>query len=315
MTHRRAIHTNLFLLVIATLFIAMPRHDIAADHHESKVIKHSFFVAGPSFTGIIDEDGKEQWKAPRNGARDGWVLPNGHVLIIWNNEAREFNKEREVIWTYELDPSNKELGTIERLDNGNTLITELGPKPRLMEITRDGEIAVEVPLQPETDNNHMQTRMARKLPNGNYIVPHLFAYAVKEYKPDGTVVKAFETDTEYFGGRDTRHWPFTAIRLNNGHTVSGLTYGNRVVEFDKDGKVVWDLQNSDVGGIIHDACGVQRLPNGHTVVTSYGAKEGVKLFEVTPEKKVVWTYEGPHKAHHFQILTTNGKPIEGKPMK
>ncbi|GIT38773.1 MAG: hypothetical protein Ct9H300mP7_6940 [Verrucomicrobiota bacterium] len=34
----------------------------------------------------------------------------------------------------------------------------------------------------------MQTRMARKLPNGNYLVPHLLAFKVKEYKPDGTVV-------------------------------------------------------------------------------------------------------------------------------
>ena len=45
-----------------------------------------------------------------------------------------------------------------------------------------------------------------------------------------------------------------------------------------------------------------------------GAKKGIKLFEVTREKKMVWKYEG-HRAHHFQILTTNGKPIEGKPLK
>ena len=32
-------------------------------------------------------------------------------------------------------------------------------------------------------------------------------------------------------------------------------------------------------------------------------------------EKIVWTYEGPHRAHHFQILTTNGKPLSGKPMK
>ena len=49
-----------------------------------------------------------------------------------------------------------------------TLVVERGPKPRLLEITKDGKVAVEVPLKPETDNGHMQTRMARKLPNGNY---------------------------------------------------------------------------------------------------------------------------------------------------
>ena len=34
-------------------------------------IRHSFFVAGPSFTGIIDADGKEVWDSGRHGARDG----------------------------------------------------------------------------------------------------------------------------------------------------------------------------------------------------------------------------------------------------
>ncbi|MFM9115521.1 MAG: hypothetical protein ACKOU6_05100, partial [Planctomycetota bacterium] len=35
-------------------------------------IKHSFFIAGPSFTGIIDEEGKEGWNAGRPAARDGY---------------------------------------------------------------------------------------------------------------------------------------------------------------------------------------------------------------------------------------------------
>jgi len=42
----------------------------------------------------------------------------------------------------------------------------------------------------------------------------------------------------------------------------------------------------------------------------------VNLTEVTREKKVVWRYNAsPHGFHHFQILTTNGKPIEGKPLR
>ncbi len=93
-------------------------------------------------------------------------------------------------------------------------------------------------------------------------------------------------------------------------------YGNRVVEFDPQGRVVWELKNDDVQGIVKDTCGVQRLPNGNTVVTNYGQREkdAVKIFEVTPSKKIVWIYKG-HRAHHFQILTTNGKPIAGLPMK
>jgi len=305
----RIIH---LLTIALALLVAYPA---MAENAKPRPITHAFFVAGPSFTGIIDEQGREQWAAPHAGARDGWVLPDGHILIAWANEVLEFDNNKHICWRYTLDPSNQEVGTVERLENGNTLVTELGKHPRLLEVAPGGDIAVEVPLQPETDNAHMQTRMARKLSNGDYLVPHLLGFAVKRYTPTGRVVREFDTDTEWFGGRKTEHWPFTAIRLPNQHTLVGCTHGNQVVEFDRQGRVVWDVDNDDVGGIIHDACGVQRLPDGDTVIASYGAHDGVKLFEVTPDKQVVWTYAGPNRVHHFQILTTNGEPLPGRPMK
>ncbi len=279
-------------------------------------VKHSFFVAGPTFTGIIDEEGKESWDSGRGGARDGWVLPSGNVLIAWNDIVREMTPDKQVVFEYKLDPANKEIGTAVRLDNGNTLITELGKKPRLMEVTADGKIAVEFPLKPETNNAHMQTRMARKLASGNYLVPHLLAFKVKEYTPGGKVVKEFPTDMKDLGGREAKNWPFTAIRLAGGNTLVCLTNGNKVVEMDADGNVVWKVSNDDFdNNPFDDACGGQRLPNGNTVITAYHARQGIKLFEVTRDRKIVWTYEGPHRAHHFQILTTNGKPVEGMPLK
>ncbi len=279
-------------------------------------ITHSFFVAGPTFTGIIDEDGNEAWDAGRGGARDGWVLENGNVLIAWNDVVREFTPEKKIVFEYKIDPINKEIGTAQRLENGNTLITELGTKPRLMEIDSQGNTVIEFPLLPETDNAHMQTRMARKLDSGNYLVPHLLAFKVKEYTAEGDVVKEFRTDLDELGGREAKNWPFTAIRLENGNTLACLTNGNKVVEMDADGNVVWRVSNQDLeGNPIDDACGGQRLPNGNTVIAAYHAKVGVKLLEVTRDKEVVWSYEGPHRAHHFQVLTTNGQPIEGTPLK
>lgn len=303
-------HLVFFLFGIAGLFL--PNHGIA----EETAVKHSFFVAGPEFTGIIGEDGEKEWDSGRGKARDGWVLPNGNILIAWNNVVQEFTKDKTVVWQYKLSKPNKEIGTVQRLDSGLTMVTELGAKPRLMELDADGKIQSQCPLQPETDNAHMQTRMARKLANGNYLVPHLLAFRVKEYTPSGEVVQSFATDLKSLGGRAAKNWPFTAIRLEGGNTMICLTNGNKVIEVDQQGKVVWSVTNEDLPGKpIDDACGGQRLPNGNTVIASYHAKVGVKLLEVTPDKKIVWTYEGPHRAHHFQILTTNGKPVAGPPMK
>ncbi|MCB1207256.1 MAG: hypothetical protein KDN18_23590 [Verrucomicrobiae bacterium] len=270
-------------------------------------IRHSFLICG-KYTAIVGESGRIEWES-QGGSRDGFVLPNGNVLFSQGNRAREVTRDGREIWSYALSKENKELGTALRLESGNTLVVERGVNPQLIEVTAGGEIAARVVLQPETDNIHLQTRMARKLPNGNYLVPHLLAFAVKEYAPDGGVVKTFRSDLEELGGRKAEVWPFTAIRLANGNTLVTLTHGNRVVEFDAGGKVVWLLDNAKVGGRLADPCGAQRLENGNTVICSYGQRnpEKPKLFEVTREGEVVWEFFHPDAtAHEVHVLTTNG---------
>jgi hypothetical protein len=299
-----------------SLWMAVPISLVLAAWVQSEEIRHSFFVAGPTFTGIIDEAGQESWDAGRPAARDGYVLPGGNLLIAWDNEVKEFTPDKKVVFQYAKSADNNEIGCVERLAGGNTLITELGRKPRLLEVDAAGKVVVEVPLEPETDNAHMQTRMARKLPGGNYLVPHLLAFKVKEYTPAGKVTKEFATDLAELGGRGAENWPFTAIRLENGNTLVDLTHGNKTVEFDADGKVVWQISNDDLAEKpFADPCGCQRLPNGNTVIASYAASQGIKAFEVTRDKKLVWKYDGPHRVHGIQVLTTNGKPVEGQPLK
>ena len=167
---------------------------------QDEPVSHSFFIAGPTLTGILDESGEVEWDAGRPGARDGYVLSNGSILICWGDEVIEYDRDKQILFNYKKPDINEELGTAVRLDNGNTLISELGDHPRLLEINHAGEIVVEVPLEPETDNAHMQTRMARKLANGNYLVPHLLAFAVKEYSPTGEIIKTFKTDLPELGG-------------------------------------------------------------------------------------------------------------------
>ncbi|MDB4459070.1 sulfatase [bacterium] len=279
-------------------------------------IRHSFLITG-SRTAIISEDNKIVWEVPGR-SRDGSMLPNGNLLISHTKEAKEYTRDGKVVWSYALDPANKEMGTSVRLKNGNTLIIERGAKPRLLEVTPDGKIAVNCPLKPDTDNAHMQTRMARKLPNGNYIVPHLLGFAVKEYQPDGKVIRTIKTDLEELGGRKEENWPFTAILLENERLLVNLTHGNKTVEFDKAGKVVWRVDNSHAGGRFADPCGGQRLSNGNTVICSYGQRkpEMAKVFEISAEKEVVWEYKNTklRGVHEIHVLTTNGKKL-GVPMK
>ena len=186
-------------------------------------IKHSFLICG-NRTVLLNENSEIIWQTEGYG-RDGFVLGNGNILVSVGNVAKEITREGKLVWSYKLSKGNKELGTCMRLENGNTLVAERGVNPQLLEVDKEGGIAVRVPLQPDTDNAHMQTRMARKLPSGNYIVPHLLAFAVKEYKPNGTIVRTIKTDLPELGGRKQRNWPFTAIHLKGGNLlVNSVSY-------------------------------------------------------------------------------------------
>jgi hypothetical protein len=281
-------------------------------------ITHSFLATGAE-TYIAGGDGKVLWSYPA-GTRDGWVLPSGNVLLAVNTSrefpgggAVEVTREGRVVFSFK--GTQAEVNTVQAVGEGRYMLTEAGPKPRLLEVGRDGNVLVEVPLQAQTKDAHLQTRMARKLPGGNYLVPQLLDKVVREYTPEGKVAWEAKTPDD-----PPECWPFTAIRLEDGNTLVTCTHGNTVVEFDKGGKVVWQLTNADLPKpLLKDPCGAQRLPNGNTVITSYGqgAAGEVKMLEVTRQKKLVWTLRDAkrHGIHEFQILDTNGKPLEGRPLR
>ncbi len=69
--------------------------------------------------------------------------------------------------------------------------------------------------------------------------------------------------------------------------------GKIVYEVDPEGKVVWRLTQEDVPDVkFYWINGIQRLPNGNTVVGNWfihqRRSDSTPFFEVTPDKKVVW---------------------------
>ena len=314
----RSLLTLLSLLVLNQVSDRRALHAAETDVRQVSAtgIRHGILLCGNT-TVLINEENEVVWEVAKP-SRDGYALTNGNILFSASNVATEMNRSGQTVWTYALDPINKELGTAVRLENGHTLVVERGPKPRLLEVTRHGQIAAEIPLQPETDNDHMQTRMARKLPNGHYLVPHLLAFKVKEYDPAGNVVAEIRTDLPELGGREAENWPFTAIRMENGHTLVNLTHGNKTAIFDAAGKVVWKVDNGDLEGRFADPCGGQLLPNGHVVITSYAQRDPskVRVFEVNPQKEVVWELFHPKAyAHGIHVVSTQGRPLEHPFMK
>ena len=283
-------------------------------------IKHRVLSCGKQ-TYILEEDGTQSWTYP-SSTRDGYVLENGKILLTLSKSKKHkggavilidpANNEETLVWK----GTQAEVNGAQPTPTGTFVLTEAGEKPRLLEINQAGDIQVEFALKCQKKRKHMQTRMARKLSDATYLVPHLLDFAVFHYDGQGNVLAKFDTTVKGDNKHEIHSWPFTAIRKDDGNTVVCMTHSNRVAEFDPEGKIVWQLSNDDLPEkLLHDPCGAQVLPNGNLVIASYAAprhdKNSPKMFEVNRDKQVVWKYVAPNVSgvHHFQILTTDGQRV------
>lgn len=83
---------------------------------------------------------------------------------------------------------------------------------------------------------------------------------------------------------------------------SDLVLGSKTALIGEDGKAEWEYRGGSRDVFV--------LPSGNVLIA-------FKMIGVTPEKKIVWACDHPMAVavHHFPILTTNGKPKPGRPLK
>jgi len=237
---------------------------------------------------LVNEQGDIDWKQPIRQIHDASRLPNGNVLFqrSWTDIV-EIDSEGATVWKY--DAANQhgntgkkvEVHAFQRLANGDTMIVESG-SGRIIEVDAQGTLKKEIVLTLNHKNFHTDTRLARKLENGNYLVAHEGDKVVREYNAKGTVVWDYLVGTKVY----------SAQRLANGNTLIGAGDGHRVVEVDQSGKTVWSVEEQDLPGItLAWVTMVERLPDGNTfIVNCHAGPENPQLLEVTSAKKVVWSF-------------------------
>lgn len=244
---------------------------------------------------LVGKDGKVTWEYKTGPCNDLWVLPNGNLLFNTGHGVQEVTRDKKVVFDYQ---SKSEVYACQRLANGNTFVGECN-SGRLLEIAPDAKTIVkETRILPEGKNGgHTYMRNARCLPNGNYLCCMYDAQVVREYDPQGKLLREIKAP----GG------PHSATRLANGNTLialadkvkSAIGIEAGLIEVDKDGKIVWQITNHDLPGApLKFMTGFHRLPNGNTVMSNWlghgNLGKAPHLLEVTPDKKIVWTYEN-HK--------------------
>jgi outer membrane protein assembly factor BamB len=253
----------------------------------------------------LDPAGKVEWELPWGGIHDIHVLGNGNVMVQQGGAkvAEIDSKTKKVVWSYDSATQNGNQGkpvevhAFQPLADGRVMIAESGVG-RIIEVDRDGKLHKEIKLKVNHSHPHTDTRLARKLANGHYLVCHEGDGVVREYSDKGEVVWEYEVPLfgkESRGGHGPESWGnkcFAAVRLGNGNTLISTGNGHSVLEVTPEKKVVWKVDQKDLPGItLAWVTTLEVLPNGHYVIGNCHAGTGnPQLIELDPKsKKVVWT--------------------------
>lgn len=254
---------------------------------------------------IVAPDGAIEWETKVSAIHDASLLPNGNILFQqgWTRIV-EVTPDKRTVWDYDAAKMNGnegrrvEVHAFQRLDSELTMIAESG-SARIIEVDRGGKIRHEIKLKVDHPNPHSDTRLARRISSGNYLVAQESDGAVREYDASGKIV--WEYDVPLFGKqRKGGHGPeafgnsvFSAIRLANGNTLVGGGNGHCVLEVTSAKEIVWKVEQNDLPGItLAWVTRVERLGNGHTLIGNcHAGPDNPQFIEVTPDKKVVWTWK------------------------
>lgn len=263
---------------------------------------------GRNMVVIASAAGRIEWEYPAEFPQDVWSLPNGDVLFSHLHGAKEVTRDKRVVWEYRAPPGT-EVHNCQPLPGGLVLVCENGTR-RMMEIDRSGVVKKQFSVDCATPTVHMQFRIARKLENGNYLVAFVGEHKVRELDSTGRVVRTIDVPGDVF----------VAIRLPDGNTLIGCGDGHRVIEVDPHDRVVWQIDENEFPAIpLRFVAGLQRLPNGDTVVCNWGGHGWVGgqplILEVTREKKLKWVFDDYAQFRtisNIQLLDVPGDVTKGE---
>lgn len=190
---------------------------------------------------------------------DAQVLPGNHVLLAeyGANRVTERDFLGRVVWERNVATPV----SVQRLPDGQTFVAS---RYGLSLFDRWGK---ETPV-------HLPSRMmlcgARRLPDGGIVLMD-FNGILTRLDPKGKELKRFAIGQQRLGGLEV---------LPNGHVVAAQPNVGNVVEFDEDGRQVWEAE-------VSMPWSATRLMNGHTLVTCQGTPQ---VIELDRSGKTVWQY-------------------------
>jgi len=243
--------------------------------------------SGPGGNRILDvsAEGKLLWEhKPPSLCIMFLPIPKGHLVYAYGGKptgVREVDRDQKVVWDFV--SRSQQVLSCDRQADGTTLIGEQGPC-QVVRVSPEGKVLGTVTLPTTEKDAHHQLRMFHPMPSGSILAAMEGEGAAREIDADGKVLWECAGVTNVF----------EAIRLPGGNTLVSCGTQKRVIEVSPKGAVVWELKAEDVPEInLTWVTSLQVLKNGNYLIGNFlrGQEgKGAHAFEVTREKKVVWTF-------------------------
>lgn len=236
---------------------------------------------------LLDAKSNPLWTIPIRDIHDAQPLAGGGWLVQTSfGNVIELDVQGKEVWKFDAGKTESggpiEIHAFRRLPNGLTMIAQSGAA-RIIEVDKDNKIVHSIPLSVPNPDPHRDTRLVRPTPNGNYLVAHEALGLAREYDRTGKIVWEYNVGSKLYA----------AVRLANGNTLIGTGDGHRVIEVNSNKEIVWELKQGDIPGVtLAWITMVDRLENGNTwVVNCHAGPENPQILEVTPEKKLAWSFK------------------------
>lgn len=215
---------------------------------------------------------------------DGWRLPSGNYLCSSHRYVRELDPSGNTLWEFRL-AAPSELKTCVPLPNGDVMTVD-ATRMELVQITDQGKREVKrIPVPTtSTAKEHDRYNLLRRTPAGTFLLA---------LRTEKAFIEVDETGKELWR-HPVPELPVVAERLANGNTL--MSWKSGLIEAAPDHTVVWELNAADITEFpVNITGGFHRFENGNTLIANSDwhykepGQNRVQLFEVTAEKKVVWT--------------------------
>jgi hypothetical protein len=225
---------------------------------------------------------------------DCTMASNGHVFFVRKGRGAseiipnlETGEGGEIVWDYQGGGPGTEVHSVQPVGDNQVWVSQNGTPPKFMLFDKHRNEPLRTITFEAGPKVHGQFRHVRVTSEGTFVVAHLNLGKVTEYAADAKTV-LFTTPAPS---------AWAAVKLKNGNYLISGNQNKYVREVSPKGAIVWELTQKDVDFPLFTIQETMRRSNGNTVVNNWISTHDrpkdqwpgtVQVFEVTPDKKVVW---------------------------